>query len=65
MADSLSEIENKVLSLVIECKTNSEIAEETGYSERHIYRILRKLYRKFKADKKIEIIKSYIISQKY
>lgn len=62
MAD-LSEIEKKVLKFVVDCKTNSEIAEEIGYTERHINRIVRKLFRHFGVKKRIELVKLYIISQ--
>ena len=62
MAD-LSEIEKKVLEGVIECKTNIEIAEDIGYSERQVYRIIGRLFRRYNANKKIELVKYYIISQ--
>ena len=62
MAD-LSEIEKKVLEGVIDCKTNIEIAEDIGYSERQVYRIIGRLFRKYRANRKIELMKYYIISQ--
>lgn len=62
MAD-LTEIELKVLNGVIDCKTNIEIAEDIGYSERHVYRIIGRLFRRYKVSRKIELVKYYIISQ--
>ena len=62
MAD-LSEIERKVLEGVIDCKTNIEIAEDIGYSERQVYRIIGRLFKKYRVYRKIELVKYYIISQ--
>lgn len=59
----LTNTELKVLKMVVDCKTNSEIAEEIGYTERHINRIVRKLFRFYNVRKRIELVKLYIISQ--
>ena len=59
----LTDTELKVLKAVVDCKTNSEIAEEIGYTERHINRIVRKLFRLYNVRKRIELVKLYIISQ--
>ncbi len=59
----LTNTELKVLKMVVDCKTNSEIAEEIGYTERHINRIVRKLFRLYNVRKRIELVKLYIISQ--
>lgn len=59
----LTDIEQKVLKCVVDCKTNSEIADEIGYTERHISRIVRRLFRIFGVKKRIELVKLYIISQ--
>ena len=40
-----------------------EIADEIGYTERHISRIVRRLFRIFGVKKRIELVKLYIISQ--
>ena len=60
---SLREIDLKVLDLVVDCKTNAEIAEEIGYSETQVKRILKRLFRHYNAARRIELVKYYIISQ--
>lgn len=65
MADNLTDIELKVLNGVIDCKTNIEIAEDIGYSERQVYRIIGRLFRRYRVNRKIELVKYYIISQNY
>jgi len=62
MAD-LTEIEQRVLDYVVDCKTNFEIAEEIGYSERQVKRIIKRLFKHYKAVRRIELVKYYIISQ--
>lgn len=62
MAD-LTEIEQQVLDYVVDCKTNMEIAEEIGYSETQVKRIIRRIFKRYKATCRIELVKLYIISQ--
>ena len=62
MAD-LKQIDLKVLDLVVDCKTNAEIAEEIGYSERQVKRIIKRLFKYYQTAKRIELVKFYIISQ--
>ena len=62
MAD-LKQIDLKVLDLVVDCKTNAEIAEEIGYSERQVKRIIKRLFKHYKTARRIELVKYYIISQ--
>ncbi len=64
MTNNLSDIEQKVLTGVIDCKTNIEIAEDIGYSERQVYRIISRLFHRYRVNRKIELLKYYIISQK-
>ncbi len=63
LAENLTDIEKRVLEGVVACKTNSEIAEEIGYTERHINRIVRKLFRFYGVKKRIELVKLIIISR--
>lgn len=62
MAD-LTEIEQQVLDFVVDCKTNIQIAEEIGYSEAQVKRIIKRLFKRTKTSCRLELVKFYIISQ--
>lgn len=62
MAD-LTEIEQQVLDYVVDCKTNIQIAEEIGYSEAQVKRIIKRLFKRTKTSCRLELVKFYIISQ--
>ncbi len=50
------DIKKRVLDLVIDCKSNPEIAKITGYSEANIKWIVRDLFRKYNVKKRSELI---------
>ncbi len=53
----LNDIEKKVLFLVIEGKTNIEIAEDIGYSPSNIKRIIKNLFKHYKVSKRLELVR--------
>ena len=53
----LNELEKQVLLFVIDGKTNLEIAEEIGYSEASVKRIVKKLFLFYKISKRVDLVR--------
>lgn len=52
----MADIKENVLNFILECKTDKEIAENTGYSVANIKRIVREIFKKYKVKKRSELI---------
>lgn len=53
----LSDLEINIIGLVNKGLKNVEIAENLGYSEVYIKKILAKIYKKFKVKNKVELVR--------
>lgn len=65
MTDKLSQIEQKVLVMVIDGKTNYEIADVLGYSESHTKRIVKRLFLYYKVAKRLDLVREALFCQGY
>lgn len=57
----LSDKEKELLNLIINGKTNYEIADIMGYSTDMIKYLIRKLFKKFKVKNRLELIRETLL----
>ena len=57
ISNGLTDIEKKILLLVIDGKTTIEIAEDVGYSPSNIKKIIRKLFKYYKVSKRLDLVR--------
>jgi len=56
----LTEEQKSIIELVVQGKTNAQIAEEMGYCERNVKKKLHKIYKTFKVENRAALITTYL-----
>lgn len=57
----MNEIEKEVLRLVIEGKSNYEIADELNYSVGSVKKFIRSLFKFFKVRKRVDLVRESML----
>lgn len=61
--EKLTVKEKEILEELVQGKTNAEMAEKIGYSERYIKKMLQNLQKKFKVENRIKLVVAYIYTK--
>lgn len=61
----LNEIQKDIIRLVIEGKTNKEIADELNYSLENVKKNLRACFKYFKVNNRVELVRESLLMLHY